>query len=116
LDEALLHAVIAVESGYNATVVSKKGAIGLMQLMPDTASRYKVHNSFDPVQNIQAGAQYLRKLLTQFDNNVPLALAAYNAGEKNVIKYGRHIPPYAETIAYVPKVMNQYRQNSLHGP
>lgn len=110
LDEALLHAVIAVESGYNSHIVSKKGAVGLMQLMPDTARRYKVKNSFDPAQNIHAGAQYLSSLLTQFDNNIPLALAAYNAGENNVRKYGGRIPPFPETIAYVPKVMGLYQR------
>jgi soluble lytic murein transglycosylase-like protein len=108
LDEALLHAVISVESGYNSRIVSKKGAVGLMQLMPDTAKRYKIKNSFDPAQNIQGGAQYLSSLLVQFDNNVQLALAAYNAGENNVRKYGGRIPPFPETIAYVPKVMDLY--------
>jgi soluble lytic murein transglycosylase-like protein len=111
LDEALLHAVIAVESGYDAHIISRKGAVGLMQLMPGTARRYKVNNSFDPAQNINAGAQYLSNLLAQFDNNIPLALAAYNAGENNVRKYGGRIPPFPETIAYVPKVMNLYRRN-----
>jgi soluble lytic murein transglycosylase-like protein len=108
LDEALLHAVISVESGYNSRIVSKKGAVGLMQLMPGTAKRYKIKNSFDPAQNIQGGAQYLSSLLAQFDNNVQLALAAYNAGENNVRKYGGHIPPFPETVAYVPKVMGLY--------
>lgn len=108
LDEALLHAVITVESGYNSLIVSKKGAVGLMQLMPGTAKRFNVKNSFDPAQNIHAGAQYLSKLLVQFDNNIQLALAAYNAGENNVRKYGGRIPPFAETLAYVPKVMSLY--------
>jgi soluble lytic murein transglycosylase-like protein len=111
LDEALLHAVIAVESGYNSKIVSNKGAVGLMQLMPATATRYKVKNAFDPVQNIQGGALYLSKLLVQFDNNIQLALAAYNAGENNVRKYGGRIPPFPETIAYVPKVMDLYQRN-----
>jgi len=110
LDEALLHAVITVESGYNSHSVSRKGAVGLMQLMPDTARRYKVTNSFDPAQNIHAGAQYLSNLLVQFDNNIPLALAAYNAGENNVRKYGGHIPPFPETKAYVLKVMDFYQR------
>lgn len=111
LDEALLHAVIAAESGYNSHIVSRKGAVGLMQLMPDTARRYKVKNSFDPAQNIHAGAQYLSSLLAQFDNNIQLALAAYNAGENNVRKYGGRIPPFTETTAYVPKVMDLYLKN-----
>ncbi len=111
LDEHLLHAVISAESGYNPHIVSSKGAMGLMQLMPETAKRYKVTNSFDPTQNIDAGAQYLSKLLGQFDNNIQLALAAYNAGENNVRKYGGRIPPYPETLAYVPKVMSLYLNN-----
>lgn len=110
LDEELLHAVIAVESGYSPRIVSNKGAMGLMQLMPETAKRYNVTNSFDPSQNIDAGAQYLSNLLVQFDNNTQLALAAYNAGENNVHKYGGRIPPFPETMAYVPKVMDLYRR------
>jgi soluble lytic murein transglycosylase-like protein len=110
LDEALLHAVIAAESGYNSRVVSRKGAVGLMQLMPETARRYKVKNSFDPAQNINAGAHYLGSLMAQFGNNTQLALAAYNAGENNVRKYGGRIPPFPETAAYVPKVMDLYRK------
>ena len=110
VDEGLLHAVIAIESGYNAQNVSRKGAVGLMQLMPGTARRFKVKNSFDPAQNISGGAQYLSSLLAQFDNNIPLALAAYNAGENNVRKYGGHIPPFPETRAYVRKVMDSYRR------
>lgn len=109
LDEALLHAVITVESGYNSRIVSNKGAVGLMQLMPGTARRYKVTNSYDPVQNIHAGARYLSSLLAQFDNDIQLALAAYNAGENNVRKYGGRIPPFPETLAYVPKVMSLYQ-------
>lgn len=100
LDEALLHAVIAAESDYNPQSVSRKGAVGLMQLMPDTARRYKVKDSFDPAQNIHAGAQYLSTLMVQFDNNIPLALAAYNAGENNVRKYGGHVPHFLK-----PKLM-----------
>lgn len=117
LDEALLHAVIAAESGYNSRIVSSKGAVGLMQLMPATARRYNVKNSFDPAQNIHGGAQYLSSLLAQFANNIPLALAAYNAGENNVRKYGGRIPPFPETLAYVPKVMGLYRgyRQELHG-
>ena len=110
LDEALLHAVISAESGYNSRSVSNKGAMGLMQLMPDTARRYRVTNSFDPAQNIYAGAQYLSSLLAHFDNNLPLALAAYNAGENNVRKYGGQIPPFPETRAYVIKVMDNYQK------
>jgi hypothetical protein len=111
LDEALLHAVISAESGYNPHVVSSKGAIGLMQLMPETVRHYRVTNAFDPAQNINAGAQYLSSLLEKFDHNLQLALAAYNAGEGNVRKYGGRIPPFSETLTYVPKVMDLYKRN-----
>jgi len=105
VDAALLHAVISAESGYNPAAVSNKGAVGLMQLMPETAKRYGVKNSFDPAQNIYGGAKYLSDLLQLFDNNLELVVAAYNAGEKAVIRYGYSIPPYRETLAYVPKVL-----------
>jgi soluble lytic murein transglycosylase-like protein len=105
VDAALLHAVISAESGYNPAAVSNKGAVGLMQLMPETAKRYGVKNSFDPAQNIYGGAKYLSDLLQLFDNNLELAVAAYNAGENAVIRHGYSIPPYRETLAYVPKVL-----------
>ena len=110
VDAALIHAVIAVESGYNPSARSGAGAVGLMQLMPATAKRYGVKNRLDPAQNIQGGARYLRDLKLMFGNNLPLVLAAYNAGENAVMRYGRRIPPYRETVAYVPKVMQQYRK------
>ena len=110
LESALLHAVISVESGYNPMAVSPKGASGLMQLMPDTASRYGVANALDPVQNLQGGAKYLRDLLKQFNSDLSLVLAAYNAGENAVVKYGNHIPPYRETVSYVPRVLAYYQQ------
>ena len=110
LETALLHAVIAVESGYNSAAVSRKGARGLMQLMPGTARRYGVLDASDPAQNIRAGARYLKDLLQLFNNDLRLSLAAYNAGEDAVIKYGNRIPPYRETIAYVPRVMDLYRK------
>jgi soluble lytic murein transglycosylase-like protein len=110
LDSALLHAVISVESRYDPTVVSKTGAVGLMQLMPATARRYGVTDSFDAEQNLHGGAKYLRDLLLMFDNDVSLALAAYNAGESAVIKHGNHIPPNRETRKYVPKVLGYYRK------
>jgi soluble lytic murein transglycosylase-like protein len=109
LEPALLHAVIAVESHYNPKAVSRKGASGLMQLMPDTAKRYGVSDILDPAQNISAGAQYLRDLLKMFNNDVRLALAAYNAGENAVVRFGK-IPPYQETVAYVPKVLAFYKK------
>ena len=110
LDPALLHAVIAAESGYDANAVSDKGAMGLMQLMPETAKRYGATDPFNPDQNIRAGAQYLNSLLQLFGNDLHLALAAYNSGEGNVVKYGKRIPPFPETVAYVPKVMGLYRK------
>lgn len=110
LDAALLHALITTESGYNPRAASRKGAMGLMQLMPDTASRYGVSDAFDPTQNVHAGARYLSDLLQLFNQDLSLALAAYNAGEQSVIKYGNHIPPYRETVAYVPKVLYYYKK------
>lgn len=110
VEAALLHAVIRVESNYNPRAVSAKGARGLMQLMPDTAKRFNVSNAFDPAQNVLAGAQYLRELLTLFKGNTPLVLAAYNAGPNAVVKYGSRIPPFAETLQYVPKVLRLYQQ------
>lgn len=110
LDPALLHAVIATESGFDARAVSGKGAMGLMQLMPETARQYGADDPFDPSQNIRAGSQHLRDLLRRFGNDLPLALAAYNSGAGNVLKYGVRIPPFRETKAYVPKVMGLYRR------
>jgi soluble lytic murein transglycosylase-like protein len=109
LDQELLHAVISVESAYQERAQSPKGALGLMQLMPATAARYGVSDPFDHAQNVEAGAKYLRDLLKLFNNDVSLALAGYNAGEQAVIKYGNRIPPYRETLRYVPKVMTIYK-------
>jgi len=108
LEPALMHAVITVESGYNPKARSPKGAIGLMQLMPDTARRYAVADIWDPDQNLRGGARYLRDLLAMFNDNLSLALAAYNAGEGAVVQAGNRIPPYAETRNYVPRVLQQY--------
>jgi soluble lytic murein transglycosylase-like protein len=110
IQAALVRAVIVVESGFNPRAVSKRGAVGLMQLQPATARRYGVKDIYDPEQNIRAGTHYLSDLLTRFDSNLELALAAYNAGEEAVERYGRHIPPYAETLAYVPSVMRVYQR------
>jgi len=110
MEPALLHAVIATESGYDARAVSGKGAMGLMQLMPETARRYGAADPFNPGENIRAGAQHLSSLLQRFGNNLQLALAAYNSGEGNVVRYGGRIPPFAETMAYVPKVMGLYQR------
>jgi soluble lytic murein transglycosylase-like protein len=106
----LVRAVIVVESGFNPRAVSKRGAIGLMQLQPATAKRYGVKNIYDPGENVRAGAHYLSDLLARFDSNLELALAAYNAGEEAVERYGRHVPPYRETLAYVPSVMKVYHR------
>ena len=108
LESSLLHAVISVESGYNPAAISPKGARGLMQLMPGTARRYGVADAMDPVQNVQGGARYLRDLLKMFNSDKHLAVAAYNAGENAVARYGNQIPPYRETVSYVPKVMRYY--------
>ena len=105
LHPELLHAVIRTESAYNPSAVSSAGATGLMQLMPQTAKRYKVHDIWDPLDNMRGGARYLRDLLDLFGNDLRLALAAYNAGENAVIKYGKQIPPYPETQRYVRKVL-----------
>jgi hypothetical protein len=106
----LLRAIIAVESKFNPQAVSRRGARGLMQLMPQTAQRFAAGNLFDPKINVLAGAQYLRVLLNLFDDDVELAVAAYNAGEQSVIKAGYRIPAIPETRAYVPAVMARYRR------
>jgi Transglycosylase SLT domain len=103
----LVSAVIRAESGFNPRAVSRKGAQGLMQLMPATASILGVRNSFDPRENIDGGVRHLRGLLDRFPHSLPLAIAAYNAGEKAVTQYGG-IPPYPETQDYVTKVLNFY--------
>ena len=110
IEPALIHAVISVESAYNPRAISRAGAVGLMQLMPETAKRYGVNNRLDPEQNIHGGARYLRFLMKMFDNNLKLVLAAYNAGEEAVMKYGMRIPPYRETQNYVPKVLHHYER------
>jgi soluble lytic murein transglycosylase-like protein len=110
LQPELLRAIIAVESAFNPKAVSRAGAQGLMQLHPKTARRYGVGDAFDPEQNVRAGARYLSDLLHRYDNNLELALAAYNAGEDAVDRYGRQIPPYRETQEYVPAVLRLYRR------
>jgi len=105
VDQALVRAMIHTESAFNPMAVSRKGATGLMQLMPDTAHRYGVHDAFDPTENIYGGVRYLRDLLDMFNNNLPFAVAAYNAGENAVTRYGG-IPPYVETNNYVQRVLS----------
>jgi soluble lytic murein transglycosylase-like protein len=106
----LLRAVIVVESGFNSRAVSKRGAVGLMQLMPATATRFGVSNPYDPRENVHAGAHYLKFLIDRFGQNIRLALAAYNAGEDAVDRNGGQIPPFTETMAYVPRVLKIYQQ------
>ncbi len=108
LPEALLHAVIEVESGFDAAAVSPKGALGLMQLMPETARDLRVRDARDPAANIDGGARYLKELLARFGNDLALALAAYNAGPAAVQRSGG-IPRNAETQNYVPRVMARYQ-------
>jgi soluble lytic murein transglycosylase-like protein len=108
VDSSLVHAVISAESAYNQYAVSRTGAMGLMQLMPDTARRYGVQNMMDPTENIHGGVRYLRDLLDMFKGRMDLAIAAYNAGENAVIRSGRQIPPYPETRQYVPRVLAFY--------
>ncbi|MFJ3372501.1 lytic transglycosylase domain-containing protein [Pseudomonas sp. NPDC086251] len=110
LPAALLHAVIQAESRYNSGATSAKGAGGLMQLMPDTARELGVADVYDPKANIQGGARYLKRLMTMFDNDISLAVAAYNAGPQAVLSRGGVIPPFAETQRYVPSVLRQYRR------
>jgi soluble lytic murein transglycosylase-like protein len=114
LSPQLLHAVISVESGFDTRAVSHKGALGLMQLMPQTAQRFGVRDPFDPTQNVAAGAALLKSLLERFEGDLELALAAYNAGEAAVVKAGYRIPPYAETRAYVPRVLAHIRRAALY--
>lgn len=108
LDPLLIHAVVQAESAYRPSVVSNKGAVGLMQLLPATAARFGQTALGDPRANLQAGAAYLDWLMGRFGGRLDLALAAYNAGEGAVARYGNAIPPYAETQAYVRKVMAHY--------
>lgn len=110
LDPALLHAVIRAESSYNPNAVSEKGAVGLMQLMPATATRYGVRNRLDPVENIEGGARYLSDLIEMFQSDIKLAVAAYNAGENTVKRHGYHVPPIRETRDYVVRVLDYYQR------
>jgi soluble lytic murein transglycosylase-like protein len=109
LDRSLVHAVVRAESAYDPHAVSKRGAVGLMQLMPATAQRYGVRDRRNPAQNLAGGVRYLRDLLLRFDD-VVLALAAYNAGESAVAQHGNKVPPFAETRSYVRRVLTFYRQ------
>ena len=116
VESNLLRAVIVVESGFNSRAVSKRGAVGLMQLMPATASRFGVSNPYDARQNVHAGARYLKFLIDRFGHDIRLALAAYNAGEDAVARNGGQIPPFSETMAYVPRVLKIYKQLGVVQP
>jgi soluble lytic murein transglycosylase-like protein len=111
---ALLLAVMKAESSFNPTAVSKAGAVGLMHLIPETANRHGVRKLYDANNNITGGAKHLRYLLDRFHGNIRLALAAYNAGERKVDRYGQ-IPPYKETQDYVKKVLVYYRSYKKDG-
>ena len=108
VDPLLLYSIMHQESTFKTRAMSNKGARGLMQLMPGTAARFGVRSIWDPRQNIEGGARYMRFLLDQFNNDVPLALAGYNAGEGAVMKYGNRIPPYSETQEYVRRISRRY--------
>lgn len=110
VDPNLIKQVVSAESGFDPKAVSPVGAKGLMQLMPGTAQTYGVNDSFDPVQNVEGGTHFLADLLSRYQGNVPLALAAYNAGPGAVDKYNG-IPPYQETQTYVRKIVNQLSSN-----
>ncbi len=111
IDPKLVLAIIAVESNFDAKARSPKDAMGLMQLIPDTADRFNIANAYDAAQNIKGGIRYLRWLLSYYQGNVVLAAAAYNSGEKTVDRY-KGVPPYPETRIYVKRVLDLYRQQS----
>jgi len=108
VDADLIHCLIAVESNFNPKAVSRKNARGLMQLMPRTAAHLGVKNIFDPRENVDAGTRYLHDMLAKYNNDLTLALAAYNAGPDKVDRYGRQVPPYAATRLYVQKISRDY--------
>lgn len=113
VDADLITSVIAVESGFNPQAVSRRNAQGLMQLLPETAARLGVRNVLDPRENIDAGTRYLRELLQRYDNDIVLALAAYNAGPERVQQFGR-VPPYRETQSYVRRIKRAFDEKKSH--
>jgi len=106
----LIHAIIRAESNYDSFALSDKGAMGLMQLMPETASQYGVKNVFDPAQNIEGGTKYVKDLIRIYEGKTDLILAAYNAGQEAVRKYGGNVPDYKETRDYISRVMAKYNK------
>jgi hypothetical protein len=112
VDPYLIFLVMEQESHFNTRVVSRKGARGLMQLMPGTSARFGVRRPHDPAQNISGGTRYLKQLLDKFNNRVDLVLASYNAGEGAVIRFGHKVPPYRETRAYVKRISYRYRRSA----
>jgi soluble lytic murein transglycosylase-like protein len=112
LPPELIHSIIRAESNYDPFAISPKGAMGLMQLMPETARIYKVKNVFDPQDNIEGGVRYLNDLIKLFNSDTDLVLAAYNAGQEAVKKYGG-IPPYLETKSYIKNVMRTYSRPTI---
>ncbi len=115
VDPDLIHCVIAVESNFNPTAISRRNARGLMQLLPSTASRMGVKNIFDPKENVDGGTRYLRTMLTRYHNDVTLALAAYNAGPEKVEQYGNRVPPYQETQQYIERIARGYAKIRAKG-
>jgi soluble lytic murein transglycosylase-like protein len=115
VDAELISSVMEVESHFDAKAISPKNARGLMQLLPETAARLGVKNIFDPQENIEAGTRYLKELLQLYNNNLTLALAAYNAGPDKVQKYG-NVPPYRETVSYVNQVTRKYQKSKSAAP
>jgi len=115
VEASLIHSIIQAESNYDCWAVSPKGAIGLMQLMPETAKQYMVKNLYDPSENIEGGVRYLKDLIKLFNGKTHLVLAGYNAGQEAIKKYGG-IPPYPETVNYIKKVMNSYPKPTIRPP
>jgi soluble lytic murein transglycosylase-like protein len=114
VDADLIHSIIRAESAYESTAISPKGAVGLMQLMPETATQYDVADRFDPAENIKGGVKYLKDLIKLFNGNTAKVLAAYNAGQEALKKFNG-IPPYAETREYIRRVMASYSKPYISG-
>jgi len=114
IDADLIHSIIRAESAYNSRAISAKGAVGLMQLMPETATQYDVEDRFDPAENIKGGVKYLKDLCKLFNGNTAKVLAAYNAGQEALKKFNG-IPPYAETREYIRRVMASYSRPFISG-